>query len=187
MKTAFCKTLVGYLALSILSVCAALGSAPRERLLLDFGWKFHLGNEWGIAQNLAKAGTGSGPASMSFSDASWRVVNLPHDWAVELPFDPARRRRARLQGARPRLSRKTASAGTAARSTCPQPTPANGSGWNSTASSAIAPCFVNGWFVGHHESGYSSFRYDITDVANCGGKNVLAVQRGRLGIRGLVL
>ena len=36
--------------------------------------------------------------------------------------------------------------------------------------------FVNGWFVGHHESGYSSFRYDITDVANCGGKNIVAVK-----------
>jgi beta-galactosidase len=36
--------------------------------------------------------------------------------------------------------------------------------------------FLNGWFVGRHESGYSSFRYDITDVANYGGKNVVAVR-----------
>ena len=36
--------------------------------------------------------------------------------------------------------------------------------------------FVNGWFVGHHEGGYNGFRYDITDVANCGGENVLAVR-----------
>jgi beta-galactosidase len=36
--------------------------------------------------------------------------------------------------------------------------------------------FVNGWFVGRHESGYGSFRYDITDVANVGGKNVVAVR-----------
>src|ERR1039458_4933335 len=67
---------------------AADTRSPRERLLLDSGWKFHLGNEWGFAQNRAKAGTGSGPASTSFSDASWRTVNLPHDWAVELPFNP---------------------------------------------------------------------------------------------------
>src|SRR5580700_9955100 len=52
-------------------------TSPRERLLMDFGWRFHLGNEWGIAQDLAKAGTGSGPASTSFSDASWRMVKLP--------------------------------------------------------------------------------------------------------------
>src|ERR1700712_3841832 len=69
---------------------AAAASAPaaRERLLLDFGWKFHLGNEWGIGQNLSKSGTGMGPASVVFSDASWRRVDLPHDWAIELPFDP---------------------------------------------------------------------------------------------------
>ena len=36
--------------------------------------------------------------------------------------------------------------------------------------------FVNGWFIGHHESGYNSFRYDITDVANYGGKNLVAVK-----------
>src|ERR1039457_5921253 len=65
----------------------AAADAPRERLLMDFGWKFHLGNEWGSGRTLDKAGTGSGPASTSFSDASWRTVNLPHDWVVELPFD----------------------------------------------------------------------------------------------------
>src|SRR5581483_291360 len=67
---------------------AAAPLAPRQRLLLDFGWRFHLGNEWGSGQNLAKAGSGVGPASVVFSDASWRRVDLPHDWAVELPFDP---------------------------------------------------------------------------------------------------
>src|SRR5208283_2200445 len=36
--------------------------------------------------------------------------------------------------------------------------------------------FVNGWFVAHHESGYGSFRCDITDVADCGGKNLVAVK-----------
>ncbi|HZM03399.1 MAG TPA: beta-galactosidase GalA, partial [Candidatus Saccharimonadales bacterium] len=36
--------------------------------------------------------------------------------------------------------------------------------------------FVNGFLAGHHESGYNSFRYDITDVANCGGQNTVAVR-----------
>ena len=43
---------------------------PRERLLADAGWRFHLGDEWGIGQNLAKAGTGRGPATLDFSDAA---------------------------------------------------------------------------------------------------------------------
>src|SRR3972149_11100631 len=70
------------------NIAAGIEPEPRSRLLLDFGWKFHLGNEWGIGQNLAKAGTGFGPASVVFSDASWRQVDLPHDWADRLPLDP---------------------------------------------------------------------------------------------------
>src|SRR5581483_1074835 len=70
-----------------LAASDAPATAPRERLLLDFGWKFHLGNEWGSGKNLAKSGSSFGPAAAGFSDASWRVVDLPHDWAVELPFD----------------------------------------------------------------------------------------------------
>ena len=35
---------------------------------------------------------------------------------------------------------------------------------------------VNGWFVGHHEGGYNGFRYDITDLAKCGGSNVVTVR-----------
>jgi beta-galactosidase len=150
-------------------------SGPRERLLMDFGWKFHPGNSWGAAQNLAKAGTGSGPASVSFSDAAWQPVNLPHDWAIELPFDE------KADG-----SHGFKAIGTAF--------PDNSVGWYRRTfelpktdagrrlyldfDGVFRDCvvFVNGWCVGHHESGYSSFRYDITDVANYGGKNLLAVK-----------
>jgi beta-galactosidase len=151
-------------------------NAPsRERLLMDFGWKFHLGNEWGLGQSLAKAGTGSGPASTSFSDASWRAVNLPHDWVVELPFDSSADGSHGFHPVGPGF-------------------PSNSVAWyrrtfelpKEDAGKRLwlefdgvfrdATVFVNGWFVGHHESGYSSFRYDITDVANCGGKNVVAVK-----------
>jgi len=51
---------LGFTAIS----ASAAEPAARERLLAD-----------------------SGPANVEFSDASWRRVNLPHDWAVELPFD----------------------------------------------------------------------------------------------------
>jgi beta-galactosidase len=176
MKTTF-KSLTGCFTLALLTLCAAAapGSSPRERLLMDFGWKFHLGNDWGIAQSLAKAGTGSGPASASFSDASWREVDLPHDWAIELPFD---------RNADGSHGFKAVGRGF----------PQNSVAWYRRAFDLPredagkrlclefdgvfrdATIFLNGWFVGHHESGYSSFRYDVTDVANCGGKNVLAVK-----------
>ncbi|HEY4300904.1 MAG TPA: beta-galactosidase GalA [Candidatus Didemnitutus sp.] len=153
---------------------AAAEPAPRERLLMDFGWRFHLGNEWGIAQNLAKSGTGYGPAGAGFSDASWRQVNLPHDWAIELPFDPKADGAHGFHAIGPGF-------------------PGNSVAWyrrefelpKTDAGRRLwldfdgvfrnATVFVNGWFVGHHESGYGGFRYDITDVANCGGNNVVAV------------
>ena len=86
MKTLYSAALFFFIACAGLkSLCAEVSS--RDRLLMDFGWRFYLGDDWGIAQNLGKAGTGFGPASVTFSDASWRNVDLPHDWAIELPFD----------------------------------------------------------------------------------------------------
>src|SRR6201996_8555625 len=76
------------ITLSGLPAVADEPSSPREKLLMDFGWKFYLGDDWGTAENLMKAGISTGPADTTFCDAAWRTVNLPHDWAVELPFDP---------------------------------------------------------------------------------------------------
>ena len=157
------------------SIPGAEPPAPRQRLLLDFGWRFHLGDDWGTGEDLAKAGFSSGPAGRDFSDASWRTVDLPHDWAIELPFD---RNADGSHGFKP----------------VGPGFPNNSVGWYRRAftlpaedagkrlwlefDGAYRDCrvFVNGYFIGHHESGYSSFRYDITDVANCGGNNVVAVR-----------
>ena len=87
-----------------LAAPATNAAAPRERLLFDFGWKFHLGNEWGIGQNLAKAGTGIGPASVVFSDAGWRTRRPSARLGGRAAVRSHGRRRARLQGARRRIS-----------------------------------------------------------------------------------
>ena len=147
---------------------------PRERLLIDFGWKFHLGNDWGIGQNLAKSGTGYGPASADYSDATWRRVNLPHDWAVELPFDPT----ADTAMASKRSARsfhKIAWAGIAAPLTCPRATWAGELvGIRRRLSRQHRFCERLG--RGRQESGYTGFRVDVTDVVNCGGSNVVSVR-----------
>ena len=36
--------------------------------------------------------------------------------------------------------------------------------------------WLNGKLLGNHKSGYSGFRYDITDKVNYGGQNILAVR-----------
>jgi beta-galactosidase len=167
--------MVAVLAVFKLNVLAAQTAPPRERLSLDIGWKFYLGNPWGDVIGLAKAADNSGPASANFSDATWRPVNLPHDWAVELPFD---------SGAEYQHGFKPVGPGF----------PTNDIAWYRRTfelSKADAgrrlwlefdgvyqscDVFINGWFVGHHDDGYDSFRYDITDVAGCGTTNVVAVK-----------
>ena len=66
---------------------AADTASPREHLSLDANWKFHLGDDWPNALRLDKAGASGGPAAEKFNDTAWRTLNLPHDWAIELPFD----------------------------------------------------------------------------------------------------
>ena len=76
------------------SAAAIPAMAPREQLLFDFGWKFTFGNGIDPAKDLgfgfdqgdfAKTGDFEF-AKAGFDDSKWRGLNLPHDWAVELPF-----------------------------------------------------------------------------------------------------
>ncbi len=102
----------------------------RERLLLDFGWRFHLGHADDPAQDfgfgtattalrqdrrLLRAGTPR--LRRPGVDARW-TCRTTGRWTCPSSNDPAARL-ARLQAARPRLSRAPASAGTARRSTIP--------------------------------------------------------------------
>ncbi|HEY8970265.1 MAG TPA: sugar-binding domain-containing protein, partial [Puia sp.] len=76
---------------------AAFSQSVREHLNFDEGWKFHLGHasdphrdfNYGIANILAKTGDpGHNTAiNMDFDDRGWASVQLPHDWAVGLPFE----------------------------------------------------------------------------------------------------
>ncbi|HEV6967437.1 beta-galactosidase GalA [Roseateles sp.] len=69
-------------------------AAGRERLSLDAGWLFHRGEVampaikgHGMSYQNGKANNGWGAAAADFDDSAWRRLDLPHDWAVETPFD----------------------------------------------------------------------------------------------------
>ena len=77
-----------------LAFAGAAHAQSRERLSLDQGWLFHLGDVevapirgHGESYNSAKAGSAPGAAAADFDDSRWRVLDLPHDWAVEGGFD----------------------------------------------------------------------------------------------------
>jgi len=166
----------------VFAACAALFAAQvsyadsiRQHLLLDAAWRFHLGDEWPDALHRENSGTGSGPASEKFSDSYWRTVNLPHDWAVELPFD---------QGADgghgfKALGVKYPTNSVAwYRRTFELPEADRGNRIWLTFDGVMhdATVWVNGWCVRRHEGGYYPFREDITDVAHFGGSNTVAVR-----------
>lgn len=155
-------------------VYAADSSLPRKRLLLDFGWKFFLGNPWGEVIDLAKAGGDGGPAKPDFSDADWRTVDLPHDWAVELPFDRSADVNHGFKPIGPGFETNDIAW---YRRSIELSKADFGKRLKLEFDGVYRDCdvFVNGWFAGHQNDGYDSFFCDITDLAHV-GKNVIAVK-----------
>jgi beta-galactosidase len=157
----------------------------RERVRLDRDFRFALGHATDSTRDfghgtsyfsyLAKAGYGDGPADPNFDDRGFRELDLPHDWAVELPFD--------AKGGHSHGYRALGRA-----------FPENSVGWYRRRFEVPvadrgrrvalefdgvfrdARVFVNGFLVGHEPSGYLSFELDVTDYLNYGGPNVLAVR-----------
>src|SRR2546423_12319586 len=70
------KYIISVIALTILLLSNNLIAQVTQERTQSFnnGWKFFLGDN-------------SSAASLSFDDAGWRNLNLPHDWSIELPFD----------------------------------------------------------------------------------------------------
>jgi len=179
---AACSIVLG-LALTYLCRVHAEPTTPRERLLMDFGWKFHLGNEWGTGEGPINLGVGTGPAKQDFNDSAWATIDLPHDWAVALPFDPNAPADHGFKPIGPRF-------------------PENDIGWYRRTFTLPAGdegqriwiefggvyrdslVYVNGCLVGRHTRGYSSFRYDISDVVKYGASNSVAVRVDASGFEG---
>jgi beta-galactosidase len=162
-------------------------SSARERISLDFGWRFHLGHAvdpakdfgYGAAareRTFAKCGDFPEACQLEFDDSLWRLVDLPHDWAVELPFKNA-----------PGLADH---GGKALGRDYPETSigwyrrvfdlPAHDDGkrisveFDGVFRDALV--MFNGFYLGRNFSGYAPFRFDLTDLANFGGKNVLSLR-----------
>ncbi len=157
------------------TVIAANEPSPREHLLLDANWKFHLGDDWPGALRLDKAGASGGPAAEKFNDNSWRSLDLPHDWAIELPFDKSSDTSHGYKPVGPGFQKNSIGW---YRRTLELPKEDAGKRIWLTFDGAFrdTTVWVNGWLVKRHEGGYYPFREDITDVVKFGGKNVIAVK-----------
>jgi len=175
---------------------AAVSAAPRQRaretLLFDFGWRFHFGHasdpekDFGFGRTLetyAKSGLDVADATrLDFEDSQWRLLDLPHDWAMELPITPGAEAieddPRGMHAFRP-IGRQypETSVGWYRRS-FEIPAADNGKRLSLEFDGVFRNCviIVNGFVIGRNESGYAPFRVDITDYANYGAKNVIAVR-----------
>jgi beta-galactosidase len=162
-------------ALMFHSTVVLAADSPREHLRLDDNWKFHLGDDWPNALRLDKAGASEGPASPKFNDNSWRTLNLPHDWAIELPFDKSADASHGFKPVGPGFAKNNVGW---YRRTFELPKADAGKRIWLTFDGVFrdTTVWVNGWLITRHESGYYPFREDISDVVNFGGKNVITVR-----------
>ena len=158
----------------------------RERLLLDFGWRFHFGHAndatkdfgfgAGRSGGFQKSGGFLSPSNLAYNDSDWKPVDLPHDWAIELPFknDPA----LASKGSYP-LGRDYPETSVGwYRRVLDVPTSDAGRRLSVEFDGTYRETIVvfNGYYVGRHSGGYDPFSFDLTDFALPGGPNVLLVR-----------
>jgi beta-galactosidase len=144
------------LSLLVISGPVTAQAPARQRLLMDYGWRFTRGDP-------------AGAEAPGFDDAGWRAVDLPHDWSIEGPYDQHAPtggsggylptgigwyRRAFTRPAGPRGSRVTVEF--------------DGVYQNSDV-------WINGHHLGNRPNGYISFHYDLTPHLRA-GSNVVAVR-----------
>ena len=187
IKTQRNPLLIYIYLIATLLICASEGMAQRETLNFDKGWKFSFGNaaspekDFGCGTEyfnyLTKANSihNEGPYCNKFDDSSWKTVNLPHDFVVDLPFAPEA---SHSHGYK----------------TVGHKYPETSVGWYRKTfridsidygkhieilfdgTFRDARVWVNGFYCGGEPSGYLSHHYDITDYINYGGDNVVCVR-----------
>lgn len=150
----FARCTVKLCALALL-VAVHLGAAER-RVSFNDNWRFLKADAPGAEQ----------PA---FDDSAWRALNLPHDWAIEGPFDS-------------KYNPETGGLPTFGiawyRKHFTIPADGRGKFYSVEFDGAMSnsTVWLNGHKLGGRPYGYSSFELDLTPFLNFGGPNVIAVR-----------
>jgi beta-galactosidase len=171
----------------LLIIVSAFAQAPRQKINFDSDWKFAFGHaanpekdfNYSIRTIFSKSGGAFGTAvDPKFKDSAWRTLNLPHDWAVELPFDFVDNFDVESHGYKPVGGLF----------------PATSIGWyrkHFTVAKADsgqrfqiqfdgifrdANIWINGFYLGNNKSGYVGVNYDVTDFINFDRENVIVVR-----------
>ncbi len=173
--------------LCLLAAATINAQTPRERINLDENWQFSFGNASDPAKDfgcgteyfnyLTKAASihNEGPYAMKFDASSWKVVDLPHDWVVDLPYAAE----ASHSHGYKQVGYKY---------------PETSVGWYRKVFTIPAEDYgkhlwlqfdgifrnsqvwVNGFYLGHEPSGYATQTYDISEYLNYGSENLICVR-----------
>ena len=181
-----------FVALFLLSALSV--SAQRTVTCIDEGWKFHFGNAADPAKDfgcgteyftyLTKANSihNTGPYATKiddkgtpFDDSKWQIVNLPHDFVVDLPFA---KEASHSHGYKQVGYKYPETSVGWYRKTFSLPADAKGKHFELLFDGIFrdSRVWVNGFYCGGERSGYLSQCYDITDYLNFGGENLICVR-----------
>lgn len=168
------KQTILLLVLNILSISLFGSENPRKQNLLDEGWKF-------INEDVENA------AMPDFNDIAWETVYVPHDWAIDKPFDLNVDYEVLREETNWRMGLRFRTGNSGA-------LPTVGIGWYRKSvylpaedkgkkisvefdgAMSNAQVFFNGEYVGEWPYGYASFSFDLTKFAKFGTENILAVR-----------
>ena len=155
---------------AIRGIAAAGAAVPRARSYdFDQDWKFVLVNPDGVTD---PAGTYANAYQPGFDDSGWRILDLPHDWSIELtPVDNGSTISGNgfFQGGLG-WYRKTF--------TLPPAMTGKRISVEFDGVYMNSSVYVNGQLLGNHPYAYTGFNYDLTGKVHTDGTtpNVIAVQ-----------
>ncbi len=157
---AFCLAL----SLSLPVVCAAATSAPTSQVQIKNERRILFTNDWRFFK-----GEAAGAETPGFNDSSWRELALPHDWAIEGPFEKQHD---------PNTGGLPISGTGWYRKHFVLPASAKGRHFSIEFDGAMsnAHVWLNGKELGSRPYGYASFAFDLTPNLRWDGENVLTVR-----------
>ena len=198
MTTSIKAILLASLLLPASAWFASANPAPaplRERISLDDDWRFIKDDPADAAGSLSYSNLqswimltgddlvtnepppkpdGNPGADVSytqaaFDDSAWRQLNLPHDWAIEGPFEQ------NLEGSTGKLK---FSGPVWYRKHFTVPAADNGKRifLDIDGAMSYSEIWLNGQFVGGWPYGYSSFELDLTPFIKVGSTNILSIR-----------
>ena len=174
------------LFLSIVLLVSLLPLGAQE-ILFDDGWKFAFGDASSPEKDFGR-GTeyfnyytkaasihNEGPYAVKFDDSSWKEVDLPHDWVVDLPFSPEA---SHSHGYKTVGWKWPQSSVGWYRKHFTVPAEAKGQPVSLRFDGIFrdSDIWVNGFWLGGEKSGYTTATYGIAEYLNYGEDNVVTVR-----------